>query len=181
MHLQMYVCALCARCLRARTYLLWLFSRHLRARPMPHSRLFAATPAKLHSHDAMPHRARTACVLCSHCFACCGMAVCARVGSGISLSASLLAGGLDSLASSAVVHLDRQMQRLVRNRGAATRSTSIRTINNLEPRKGARALVDSKIIIIFVYLPRRRHRTFCVCARACVLSTSATRQRHATP
>jgi hypothetical protein len=134
-------------------------------------------PAKLHSHDATQHCTRTACVLCSHCLVCCRRVICALVGSGISLSsAPLLAGGLDSLASSAVV---REMQRLVRNRGTATASTS--TINNLEPRKGARALVDKNIIIIFVYFPRRRHRTFCVCARACVLSTLATRQRHATP
>ena len=98
MHLQMYVCALCARCQRARTYLLWLFLCHRRARPMPHSRLFAATPAKLHSHDAMPHRARTVCVLCSHCLACCGMAVCARVRSGISLSSASL------LSLSALAH-----------------------------------------------------------------------------
>jgi hypothetical protein len=38
-----------------------------------------------------------------------------------------------------------------------------------------RALVDSKnIVIIFVYLPRRRHRTFCVCARVRALYFSNT-------
>ena len=38
-----------------------------------------------------------------------------------------------------------------------------------------RALVDSKnIVIIFVYFPRRRHRTFCVCARVRALYFSNT-------
>ena len=179
----MYVCALCARCQRARTYLLWLFLCHRRARPMPHSRLFAATPAKLHSHDAMPHRARTVCVLCSHCLACCGMAVCARVRSGISLSsASLLS--LSALAHFLLPPSSSSSAKcyvlLIKSHGATAGSASIRKTYLVAV--DGRALVDSKnIIIIFIYLLRRRHRAFSVCARACVLSTSATRQRHATP
>ena len=85
-------------------------------------------PAKLRSHDATPHCTRTACALCSHCLVCCRRAMCALVGSGISLSAPLLAG-LDSLASSAaVLHLERRTLRLGRSHGIAALSANIRKI-----------------------------------------------------